>query len=563
MDNINQKLYELESSFYHLEARQYGSVTSSFGRPKRQIGIALLGGALIGGLVTSLYNSFTQASLADILKEKTDLISARVASNLVNINQNAKDIYRINSTLVHINAAISAQVVRDKQIDLVIMGMMIHNVLTMLDNRIERLQQGLDHVFIGKFHRDLVSAMELQSAMKQVKTSAGKKGLLVGATTLAEMYQLPSSFAYDRNSNILTVVCHIPLFRESHLLSLYRYVPTPIPLPWDQEMYFTLTPTEIYLGRNKDNTLTKSLTETDLMDCTSIGHTAFCDDNSLQKKGNAGCLDAIMDGITPSIIAECPGHLSNKMSTFVRINKNTYLVAESKPLRVISECPDPNGGVHSYAVDVPPGSHFLTVDSTCVTTSDNWVISPVTSVEDVRIRSLTVPNRLEAADFLGNLPLPDIRAIAATIKEIGQPIPLSHVKGLMTFTKAMERENLKYSWAHSLWVATTVVVVILAVGCLIYCCCGKQVSTCCGHRQQEPIVIYAKEQPSFMDRIRKKKRPESNEPISRSSRQVGTDPAGTDVEMEDVSDILLTSRSRMAPVRPSSSLSASGFTPIC
>jgi hypothetical protein len=89
------------------------------------------------------------------------------------------------------------------------------------------------------------------------------------------------------------------------------------------------------------------------------------------------------------------------------------------------------------------------------------------------------------------------------------------------------------------------------------------VSTCCGHRQQEPIVIYAKEQPSFMDRIRKKKRPESNEPTSRSSRQVGTDPAGTDVEMEDVSDILLTSRSRMAPVRPSSSLSASGFTPIC
>jgi hypothetical protein len=73
MDNINQKLYELESSFYHIEARQYGLVTSSFGRPKRQISIALLGGALIGGLVTSLYNSFTQASLADILNEKQTL----------------------------------------------------------------------------------------------------------------------------------------------------------------------------------------------------------------------------------------------------------------------------------------------------------------------------------------------------------------------------------------------------------------------------------------------------------------------------------------------------------
>jgi hypothetical protein len=247
----------------------------------------------------------------------------------------------------------------------------------------------------------------------------------------------------------------------------------------------------------------------------------------------------------------------------MHINKNTYLVAESRSIRVISECPDPNGGVHSYAVDVPPGSHFLTVDSTCVTTSDNWVISPVTSVEDVRICSLMVPNHLEAADFLGNLPLPDIRAIAATIKEIGQPIPLSHVKGLMTFTKAMERENLKYSWAHSLWVATTVVAVIIAAGCLIYCCCGRQVSSCCGHRKQEPIVIYSAEQPSLMDRIRKRKRPENKEPTYQSSRQVGTDPAGTDVEMEDVSGILLASRSRMAPVRPSSSLSASGFTPIC
>jgi hypothetical protein len=182
-----------------------------------------------------------------------------------------------------------------------------------------------------------------------------------------------------------------------------------------------------------------------------------------------------MDGLTQTIVDECPGHLAPKMSTFVRMNKNTYFIAESRSLRVLSECTDPSGGLGTFAIDIPAGSYFLTVDPLCTTNSDHWVISPVVAVEDVRIKSLTVPNRINAQDFLGDLPLPDIHAIAETIKSIGQPIPLSHMKGLVTFQRAIQRENFKYSLMHTFWVAAVIITFLLAIGCILYFCCGDRI----------------------------------------------------------------------------------------
>jgi hypothetical protein len=193
IENIQVKISEMESSFYNLESRPY---SESRPRNKRQV-FMLLGGALIGRLVTSLYNQFTQASLVDILNEKTNIIASRVETNMINIQQNTADIQRINATLGQIKNAISAQIMRDKEIDLLLLGIMINHVLQEFNIRVSQLQEGLDHVFISKFHRDLVPARDLQEALKQIKSSAAKKGLLVGASTLAAAVKVFKCAFYD------------------------------------------------------------------------------------------------------------------------------------------------------------------------------------------------------------------------------------------------------------------------------------------------------------------------------------------------------------------------------
>jgi hypothetical protein len=80
------------------------------------------------------------------------------------------------------------------------------------------------------------------------------------------------------------VILHVPLYREAHILSLYCYISSPLQLLWEPELYFEIKGDKQFLARNRDGTLTKTLTDLELLDCLSITHAYFCDDNALEKR---------------------------------------------------------------------------------------------------------------------------------------------------------------------------------------------------------------------------------------------------------------------------------------
>jgi hypothetical protein len=134
------------------------------------------------------------------------------------------------------------QIVVNKVLDLEFMIKLMVNILNEAENRVERLLEALDQIFIGKFHRGLTNTEKLQTAVNLLRNQATNKGLLIGVQSLSELYQLPASFVYDITISIVHVILHIPLYREAHILSLYRYVSSPLQLPWDPELYFEIKP---------------------------------------------------------------------------------------------------------------------------------------------------------------------------------------------------------------------------------------------------------------------------------------------------------------------------------
>jgi len=436
-------------------------------RAKRQVAIAALAGMAVGGLVTSLFNQFNSQSLTNILNDKVNIIVSKVEHNNIEINQNSEDIKRLNQTMTFIRDELGKQIVVNKAIDLEFMVQLVVNLLNEAENRVERLLEALDQVFIGKFHRGLTNTEKLQNAMNSLRSQATNKGLLIGIQSLVELYQLPASFVYDATVSTVHVIVHVPLYREAHILSLYRYVSSPLQLPWDPELYLEIQPEKQFLGRNRDGTLTKTLSNLELQDCLSIGHAYFCDDNSLEKRALPSCLNSLFSGIHKSLLTECSGHITPKVATLQRLNKTSYMIAESTPLRIITEC-FVHGAVRTYSDTIPAGTHFMTVDAECTTTSEHWVISPSNTIQDVIVHAVHVPTVIDPQSFITGIDEDTLRLIGDTLKQVGQPISVSHVKGLTAFASAIAMKDWQFNMTKTIALPSMTTLLILAIGVTCY-----------------------------------------------------------------------------------------------
>jgi hypothetical protein len=475
LNDVGNRLQEISNGFEY----QVHATPSKV--QKRQV-LVLLAGALIGSAVTSLFTQFSSQTLTNILKQKVDVIAHKVEENSINIAQNSLDIQRLNYTMHHVANALGRVLVAQAQTDNILISSMIAEVVEAFSQRINKLQIALDSIYLNKFHRDLASTQTLWQAMAKIKDSAFKKGLLMGVHTLAELYQLPASFLYDKDTATINIIVHVPLYYEAHVLTLYRYVNTPIRRT--HRGYFEIRPLKTYLARNRDGTLTKSLTEEELADCISIGHTYFCNDKALRKRSDPTCLNALFDGVIKSIIRECPVKLTFKISELTKVGLDRYLVAESHPMRIMSDCPVPGAATKTFAIDIENGTHIITVDPNCTTTSENWVIAATTSIDDVHVDSVNIPNKLNIQDFIGDVEPIHMDLVLESLKDVGQPIPLEQVKGLAAYTSQLQAIDRKYAMAGLAFTATGSLTAMVIIGILIFCGCkGKcdlsACSTCC------------------------------------------------------------------------------------
>jgi hypothetical protein len=146
--------------------------------------------------------------------------------------------------------------------------------------------------------------------------------------------------------------------------------------------------------------------------------------------------DCTFNGVNKALLTECSGHLTPKVTTLQRLNKTTYMVAESNALRIITECYE-QGTVHTFTNVIPTRTHFLIVDDESSTTSDHWVISPSNTIEDVIVQAVQVPTTIDPKSFISDIDVDTLNMIGVTLKQIGQPIPTTHVKGLAAFSAAI------------------------------------------------------------------------------------------------------------------------------
>ena len=440
---MNLTLNEIDLGFNHI---------NPLTRNKRQlgIGIAALGGSIIGSVITSLFSQFHSSTLTDILDRKINVLTSRVDTNTIQTMQNQADIKQINKTLSYINTDLGIMLQTDKELDFEVIGLFTNLLLDEQNARTNLLADAITQMFAGKLHRGLISTEGLIQAFSQLKTQAQNRGLLIGSQNIHELYQLPTSFVFNQDTKLLHIVLHIPLYREAHILSLYRYVPTPMLLTsLTKPTFVELKPTKTYLARSRDGTLTRSLSLSELEDCLSIGHAYFCDDQALEKPKQQNCLNNLFSGINQDTFTLCDSHLLPYASSLTKINTTTYLLTESSPATATSECLSSNSP-RTKTIPIPMGTHYLTIDPNCTTTTEKWVISPTNAIPDVIAQSVSITNQIDPSAVLTDIHPADIEYLQAALSQVGQPIPISQVKGLLSFRRSMMTLEAEYQTSRLL-----------------------------------------------------------------------------------------------------------------
>jgi hypothetical protein len=176
-------------------------------KPKRQIaiGIAAIGGLIVGAVTGSLFSQFKTSALVDVLEKRVQTITSQIDQNTIMVLQSEADIKKLNQSLSIMEKLIGKIVLTQKTFDLTVYGLYTSLILEEQLKRMEQLETAIDHLLLGKFHKGLVSIDGILDALAKLKTNALNHGLLVGVQRPLELYQLPVSFLFNSTSRIIHV----------------------------------------------------------------------------------------------------------------------------------------------------------------------------------------------------------------------------------------------------------------------------------------------------------------------------------------------------------------------
>ena len=436
---------------------------TALSRQPRQVvvGLAAIGGMIVGAIAGSLFSQFKTTALIDILDRKVDTVVHQVDDLSIGVYQDHQDITQINKTLAKIEDLIGRLVVTDQTYDHYFTGIYSTLLLEEQSERFNLAQTAIDQLLLGKMHKGLISPTGLGQAIADLNRRAQDKGMLIGVKRPIELYQLHTSFAYDHSTNILHAIIHVPMYRESHVLTLKRYIPVPFLSP-SLDKFIQIEPEQVYLAQSSDNTLIKIMDEQDLNSCLNIGHAYFCEDHSLQKSTTPSCLLQLSRGIKRNDLDLCPIQILPQVDVIHQTARDTYIIATSSPTTVVQTCQRNQ----DIAKKIDPGTYMIRVNRNCTTSSDQWVIYPTLQIENADINTTAVRYDFEIPTLHDDLSAEDLQTIHTLIGTVGKPVPLTQMTQLLKFRKEITRDNAELKLAHLLFSGGTTMTTIMAI---IFC----------------------------------------------------------------------------------------------
>jgi hypothetical protein len=254
-------------------------------------------------------------------------------------------------------------------------------------------------------------------------------------------------------------------------MDIYKFITAPLRLQSQNKseppLLFQAHPKEAFLAIRSDQTIYKTFTAAQLEMCLRLDNTFFCPDQALFKIKQASCLSALFRNEQGTVKTHCPFGILGQLTQVARINETSYLVTNTDITTMTLSCDRHHLSQHATMIPID-GPTLVHLEAGCTGETTNLVIARSCFDIEIQLDKAVISNSIAPQDFIPDVTPDHLAAIHETLKQVGHPIPLSHVMGLTAFHKAMEKATISDNdyWPHlSVGATTSLIAMLLCLFC--------------------------------------------------------------------------------------------------
>ena len=292
-------------------------------RVKRQI--MVLGAiAAVTGIVALFSYLFHPPALAEISigaqTSKATITTLQEHEKSVTVNK--RSIELLNKTIVEVDEAVTSLTKRMEW-----MGNINFHYEEM-KWKVELLLRGLEHLHTGHMSSELIAPTPLQRIVSNLRQRLLEINFVLGPTDVEDFYRADTSFIVFENLTIRSIT-HLPIYHESSLLTLFEYVSLPLEVGPDH--FLELHPRNKIMAVNKDNTLYKTFSASDLSLCEKVSGLFYCKhSNHYYRTTYSTCVYYLYTRNLEKVQEECPVSLEVKRDKVLQIANDEVIVFHRK-----------------------------------------------------------------------------------------------------------------------------------------------------------------------------------------------------------------------------------------
>ena len=391
-------------------------------------------------------------------------MTTTIEKSLIRLNQHDQDIKLLNKSIEIIADEVGKYKKADKVMDVKMVSLQTAYALSEIGRKHHGIIKGIEDARAGRFSLSVVDFRALKRAIDDLADQGSRLGKKLSIRSVLQLQNQPTSFLIQ--GSMVHLFVHIPYSSTDQELVLLRYLGAPMKVNKDK-FYVEVEPRweHDYIAVSKDETKHQLLTQNDLQTCHRLNQVYFCSNTLTYKSNHESCLYGLYRNDPAMVTRHCNLILTQWISKTLRVNETTVMITETNQTMLTLDC----GDKHRER-KIIKGSYLLTIPVGCTLSSPSMTMSrPAANVE------VTLPGVMVTTPFSLQLP-GDSEDWTSAVKEltshVGEKVPLSQVKGLVTFKRQLKVAEIEGWWSglwqvlpHSLVIFLTIVIVIVVLYC--------------------------------------------------------------------------------------------------
>ena len=459
--------------------RDIDAVPTAEPRDKRQI-LMGIGGAIVGGFITSIVSSFKQSTLIDIIKKKQNVMATQIEDNLIKTNQNTEDLKKLTKALEMMRVGISDLFNTTKRMRAHSQMMHLLTVVNENTQLLNNLIAAVEEARGGKFSLGLCEPQGLAAALEELQNEGLKDGRTLGVDSILDLPHMPVSYLVEVEAQILHVLLHLPMQRSGAYLNLLHFVDSPLHTIGHNStrpLYVEVNLKGMFLAIAVDQSKYMIYSDDDLRACHSVRNHYYCPDLVVYKETRKSCIRAIYENDANLVHKMCPLTVTTEVSKATRLNATTYIVTETKPQELTITC-TAREFIKKQTIS---GTYEVNIQKGCIMTTDNLIIDHPNFEPEIEIEGILQTTPMETENWVPREDMHDFTIAAKTLLDhIGEKVPLHSITALAKFKKHIqeaEREDWEEWISHagpgglasSVFTIIIVVIVMVLIAKLVSC----------------------------------------------------------------------------------------------